>query len=745
VAKGLILNYRRSDTRVIGAKYEARHHKSGKHRVVALLLLCRVGRNEHCMKRVTVLVLPIMWVSAQSPTQDAVIRIDVNLVQLDAVVTDSKGKAIADLTKEDFEVLQDGKPQTITNFSFIRTRLSTDPTAPLHAMATEGGPKPAMALQTGDIRATGRILALVVDDLGLSFTSIAHVRSALKKFVDTAMQPGDLAVVIRTGAGMGSLQQFTSDKRLLYEAIDRVKYNALGRVGVGAFAPLGSENVGTGTMAGEQERQHVLSVGTMGAIHYIVEGLKELPGRKSVVLFSESMRIPFGNGSNPGIQESLKRITDAANRASVVIYSIDPRGLQYTGVTAADNTMFVSSEQIAGIARQRSQYLRDSRQGMRTLATETGGLFFQDTNDIDDILRKVLDDSNGYYLLAYHPDSATFDARKGQAQFHKVLVRMKRPGLTVRSRGGFIGVSDSEPRPVARTRQAEIAHALYSPFGAGALHARLTALFFNSPTAGSFISAMLYLDAKELKFEDDQDDWHKAVIDVVAMAFDGNGQTEERSDKTFTVRLKGDTYRQALKQGLIYSIHHAVKKPGAYHLRVAVRDAATHETGFASQFIEVPDVDKGMLALSGILMQADSQTSQASANTGLALNQLEGQMNDTDPRVGPAVRIFKSSTPIVYAYQILNAQSDSGKRPHVEAQVFLLKDGETVYEGQPTPLPSAKPQKDPRHLLGGGQLKLGVNTAPGDYVLQVIVTDKLASQKHRTATQSIDFEIEIFR
>jgi hypothetical protein len=226
------------------------------------------------------------------------------------------------------------------------------------------------------------------------------------------------------------------------------------------------------------------------------------------------------------------------------------------------------------------------------------------------------------------------------------------------------------------------------------------------------------------------------------MTFGESGQTEDRSDKTFTVRLKGDTYRHALKQGLIYTIHHKVKKPGAYQLRVALRDAATHETGFASQFIEVPDVNKGGLALSGIFMQAGPQTSDTPANTDLALNQPEGQMNGADPRVGPAVRIFKPTTPIVYAYQILNAQPDVGKIPHVEAQVSLFKDGERVYQGQPTPLPGTKPQKDPRHVLGGGQLQLGANTTPGDYILQVTVIDRLAPPKNRTATQSIDFEIQ---
>src|SRR5262249_41072027 len=160
-----------------------------------------------------------------------VLRVTVNLVQVDAVVTDSKGKPVTDLTADDFEILQDGKRQKITKFSYISTALPTPTTV---APKPPGPPPPPVRLRPSQVR---RTIALVVDDLGLSFESTAQIRSALKKFVDQQMQPGDLVAIIRTGAGMGALQQFTSDKRQLYAAIERVKHNMMGRGGVGAFAP----------------------------------------------------------------------------------------------------------------------------------------------------------------------------------------------------------------------------------------------------------------------------------------------------------------------------------------------------------------------------------------------------------------------------------------------------------------------------------------------------------------------------
>jgi VWFA-related protein len=178
---------------------------------------------------------------AESNTRENVIHVNVNLVQMDAVVADSKGNPVENLKADDFEILQDGKAQKITNFSFISTRPASSPANPSKTGPQAKGkpvPPPPFLPKPSDIH---RTIALVVDDLGLSFESIARIRGSLKKFVDTQVQQGDLVAIVRTGAGMGSLQQFSTDKRLLNAAIDRIKYNSLmSRVGVSTFEPLGS-------------------------------------------------------------------------------------------------------------------------------------------------------------------------------------------------------------------------------------------------------------------------------------------------------------------------------------------------------------------------------------------------------------------------------------------------------------------------------------------------------------------------
>jgi VWFA-related protein len=695
---------------------------------------------------------------AQESADQPLLRVTVNLVQVDAVVTDSKGNQITDLTANDFLLLQDGKPQKITHFSYISTAAATPaPIAPPRVTPVKGAPAPPpVKLRPDQIR---RTVAMVVDDLGLSFESMAQIRSALKKFVDQQMQPGDLVAIIRTGAGMGALQQFTSDKNQLYAAIERVKYNPLGRGGVGAFAPVGGEaGGGDGT---NSFRDEYFTRGTIGALNFVIAGLKEMPGRKAVVLLSDSIRLFNEQGLNDIILESMRQLTDAANRASVVIYGIDARGLPTLSLTAEDNPkgrMALTGPGLARIQQQRREEYFRSQDGLNYLAQETGGLFLHDTNDIAGGMRKVLDDQKGYYLIGYTPDDATFQQLKDKKrQYHKLSVKLKEPGLSIRSRTGFFGIPDRNAKPVYKTREEQLFAALGSPFGGGAVHLRLTALFANNPKEGSFVQSLLHIEGRDLTFIDEPDDWHKAVIDILLVTFGDNGVEMDQSSKTYTVRLHGAMYRNALEHGFVYSVNHPVKKPGAYQLRTAVRDAATEKIGSASQFIEVPDLSKGHLTLSGLVVRASrpatpavppsqqatpEQSKPEQAKPAPALSeQAQKEETEIESLGNPAVRIFRPGRRLDYALQILNSQEDSAtKRPQLETQLLLFHDGKQIYAGKPKPL---DPQQSPdiKSVVTAGQLQLGSKMEPGEYAMQIVVTDKLAKDKYRTVAQSIDFEV----
>jgi hypothetical protein len=168
-------------------------------------------------------------------------------------------------------------------------------------------------------------------------------------------------------------------------------------------------------------------------------------------------------------------------------------------------------------------------------------------------------------------------------------------------------------------------------------------------------------------------------------------------------------------------------------MRVVLRDSGSQQLGSATQFVEIPDVKNGRLTISGIALAAEQPQARSAAN-------LEGgPLPDVDPNGTPAVRIFKQGTSIDYVYEIFNAHLDRNNKPQLEVQTRLFRDGEEVHTGNLMPI-NSDGQQDPHHMVGAGQLQL-TQVAPGDYALQVVVTDSLANEKYRVAAQSMDFEV----
>ena len=689
---------------------------------------------------------------ASQKEKEDVVKISVTLVQIDAVVTDGKGHYVTDLRPDEFELLVDGRPQHISNFSFVETQPAGAAEAS-GARADKGvPPMPTPRLRPEQVR---RTIALVVDDLGLSFESTAFLRDSLKKFIEQQMQPGDLVAIIRTTAGMGALQQFTSDKRQLYAAIERVRWYPNGRGGISAFGPIEQNPFANDRMSSDaikqanesisEYREDVFAVGTLGALNFVVRGLRDLPGRKSVILFSDGLQLFRREQTNYRVLEALRRLTDLANRASVIFYTVDVRGVQPLGLMAADNTSGLSTEDIREKLEDRRDQYFNSQEGLYYLAQQTGGFFVHNSNDINRGIRRVLDDQRGYYLLGYVPDDATFRAERGLRKFHKVAVRVKRPGLKVRSRTGFYGIADEEARPANRTPAQQMIAALSSPFTSGDVHLKLTTLFDHDAKVGSFMRSMLHIDPRDLTFSDEVGGWHKSVVDIIAVTFGDNGQVVDQESRTYSLRLDDDDYNKLMQAGAICIMNVRVKKAGAYQLRVAVRDSASERIGSANQFISVPDIGKNRLTLSGIVVAGKDP---AKANKPVASDPArppadgnDSASDGTDPQASPAVRRLRNSMSLEYAFLIYNAQLDRAtNRPQLESQVMLYRDGKPVFTGKVNPIEPGQ-QVDWKHIPVRGQLQLGTGAEPGEYILQVIITDKLAKEKYRTASQWMDFEI----
>ena len=650
----------------------------------------------------------------QSDDQDDVVKINTNLVQVDAVVT-KDGKVVPNLTADDFEIYEDGHKQTITSFAYISNLAKSTP--PTTAKTTDA--VPFTPLKRDEPR---RIMAMVVDDLGLSAESIARVRQQLRKFVAEELQPSDLVAIVRTSGELGALQQFTNDRRVLNRAVDQLRWNMCSRVGINVFPTL--RNPAFNRDEAGFQCGGISYYQTVKALRFILDALGQLPGRKSMVLMSDSLPMESQEAnldddaltslstSNVGFSRLLQRLAEKAIRSSVVIYAIDTQGLQYTGLTAADHIAASGRNITTAVNREmefRSNLLWNRRQGGDLLARQTGGFQIRNSNSFQ--LDRVMEDQSGYYLLGYRPTEETFNKR-----FHHIKAKVKRSGMTLRTRFGFYGISEeeaSETRPQFRNATNL---ALISPFGAQDIEVGLTAFFANDQRTGSVIRSFVYFSGKNVKFVP-VDGRQQASIEFHGVIFGDNGSVIEQYKHGATISLSEEDYKQALQNGMSLSFDMPVKRPGSYQLRVAIKDRISSELGTAGQFIAVPDLNNKRLAVSGIVLG----TAPLTGGQGIAM---------------PGAKRFDANSDLYFAYVIYNASQSTG----LVMEAKLFRDGKNVYASPEVPIQTAN-QPDPNRVVVNGGVKLTPNLEPGSYYLQVVITDKNAKNKIEPVVQWIDFEI----
>ena len=681
------------------------------------------------------------------PPEDDVVRITTSLVQLDVTVTDKKGNPIRDLRPEEVEIFENGKKQAISNFSFVAGVPADKRTAP--AKKPEPGRPAVQMLPTSPIDPSKvrRTIAIVVDDLTLSFSSTFWVKKALKKYIEENVQEGDLVAIIRTAGGIGALQQFTSDRRQLMAAVEKLRFDMRGVAKVTAFAPISptlkeelndpkdpEKNYGD-QIAREREaereteefRSEAFAAGTLGALGYVVRGMGQLPGRKSVVVLSDGFKMvtrdSAGRPRASVVLDALRRLTDMANRSAVVIYAIDARGLEYTGPTAADDFSGISPGMIAQRMRERDEEFTDSQQGLQYLAQQTGGFAIINSNDINWGMDKVLNDQS-YYLIGYEPDDETFDPKT--RRYNKIEVRVSREGAHVRYRSGFFGITDEQAVGSARSASEGIVNALLSPFVINDIPVRLHAVFSSENAKTSFVKSFLHIPADQLKFTKQPDGQFKASFDIAAMSFGENGIPVDKFSRTFNLTLPEETYKKSLDKGIIYQFVFPVKRSGGYQYRVALRDPATNKIGSASQYIEVPNLGKKRPALSGIVLESMPRDLWQKVSSGAVTPQDAAKL--TDPERDTALRQFRMGTVLRYGAAVYNANPAAS----VSARMRIFRDGQLHFEGKPFPVENGE-------FLGG--LTLGKDMTPGEYVMQLVVERSVGSKKPQTATQFVQFEV----
>ena len=434
-----------------------------------------------------------------------------------------------------------------------------------------------------------------------------------------------------------------------------------------------------------RSRQDITTAGSLSTARFIAQGLTELPGRKSIIYFSESLQLYDQDiGPRERTATALQDLADLANRAAVVFYTIDPRGLVSFGFTAADSP---SSNPVRAIeqSQERQANFNLSKDGLSLLAEETGGIFYQNRNDIGAALKEAVLDQDGYYLLAFTPDDDTFQKSKAGPRYHQLKVKVNRPGAQVRYRHGFVGTSDAERLPVQTN---PVLAALLSPFRAVDVPVKLTPMFLHVKGTGSFLRNFAHVDVRPFTYRDvpaapadpDQTPWKEASLVIAAFLFDSNGVIVERASQGQTLRARG------IEQQIIL----LAKKPGPYQVRVAV--------------------------LSDLTLNGEDHNKDHTAFSSPALRQMR-----------PGERFFIGA--FVY---------NGG--PDLLMQISLYREGKLVYRSKKEPiLVKADRASGARPI--DYSLPLSAKAAPGEYAVELAVQDPAAPKQKQFAVRAIDFTV----
>jgi VWFA-related protein len=687
---------------------------------------------------------------AQKPDAEQPIRISAELVQLDVVVSDKNGHVVKGLSKDDFELYETGKKQFISFFESVDALESrhNGPSAGIHERLPEQRPS-AQGPGAQDIR---RIFAFVIDDLEIRYSDLVYVRQMLTNFANTKMQPGDLVAIVRTLGGKGLLQQFTTDKELLRRAIASLTpvthaLNAFDLKDRGALTdipnPTGQPSTGIGGSAGgidisraESDTNKILrAYMSLGAASFLIDGMRELPGRKSMILISGGLPILSSNRGNSSatVSDFLNSLLDKATRAGVAINTIDIRGLSaHMGVSSFEDTPASSStggggNRGAGRMPDERQFgyknpfdVMEAHQGLRLLASETGGIAVLDTNNLNEGLDQIIGKTDAYYLLAYTPADSNF-----KGEFRKVEIRVKNKDLRVYSRSGYFA-REEQPAAAPVTKQEQVLAAIKSPYARRDVDLEAMILYKAVQPDKGTIDISILVDPMKLQFEE-IDGKQQASYDVVGFVFDELGKLRGGFSETVNASLTPDELRRAAKDGGLPYTTSTILPAGVYQVRLAIRDSKSGAVGTLSRYLEVPDLSKGRLAASSLLLGATGPEMKADNPTPLSASRRISRKQD-----------------LRYAVVVYNPKLKGGK-PQVQTQLVISQNGQVIYKEAEETITiagnsSQASKVDVPQAIRIGQLGLA-RVKPGRYTATLVITDTLADKKAQTITRSMDFEV----
>ncbi len=610
------------------------------------------------------LVLHAPGLLGQEPPQTpgVTFQVDVNYVDVDVVVTDEQGGFVTGLTRDDFTVLEDGKPQKIDTFALVDV-----PVDKPQETVVAGRTVPPDT-RTNRKPFDGRVYVIVLDDLDVSAMRSTPVRDAARQFVRQHMAANDLGAVVYTSGRSDAAQEFTTDRELLIKAIDKFQgrrmrslslerldeyyqriaynYNLRNDADPNTGSINSQDQAGHGRTSDPTELERgTRALTVLDTLKNTAEFLGSVRGRrKAVLFFSEGLDYPvrdvFGAHDATIVIRATQDAISMAARANVNYYTIDPRGLagmttdfmESAGIgngvgtsgpvlmvpgTNAPSSGITGVSGVFNVQDELMQEFRTSQDTLRELAEQTGGFAAVNTNDVGPAFKRIAEANSRYYLLGYYPPNHARDGR-----FHKIEVRVTRPGLRVEARRGYAAprgrtseerkrdeaarLARDARRPDGRRTSTPLLGALTSPIPQSGLTFAVHAAPFKNTADQASIALAIEIDGGRLRYG--APDAKGMVANKIELSFFGlndRGKALSAGWLELDLTLRPETRERVAAHGVRANPRISLP-PGRYQIRIGAREAVGGDTGSVFYDLEVPDFRKEKLMLGGLLMTTPS-------------------------------------------------------------------------------------------------------------------------------------------
>lgn len=633
-------------------------------------------------------------------------RGSVDVVRVDVVVRDRQGNVVRGLTEADFQIIEDGKPQSVTTFDFEEIL-----TAP-QAAAGAGDPAPAVLgrpAAAAGASAAGtkkdivdlpgrRLIVLFFDLSSMQPEDLDRAAASARKYIDDEMSAADLIAIASLSQALEVDQDFTADKPALHKVLDRF-------TGVEGTAETSAEEVDAtedpaDLPLDESELSLFNNDRRLRALQVLAEAVAPVQQKKSIIYFSSGMS---RSGSDNQIE--LRATVNAAVRANAAIYAIDTRGLQAVvpgGDASRASGRGMSAFSGQGASRQFDRMFA-SQETLTTLAKDTGGDAFFDTNEFGEAFREVQEDTSAYYVLGYSSTNAMQDGR-----FRKITVRVKTPGLRIEHRAGYYASKDFT-HLTRDDRERQLQEQLFSEVSSTDLPVVASAAWFRVEKDRFYVPVSIAIPGSALP----ADRPARSTLDVLGSVRDEQGRYVGRIRDTIQLPPAAALTQKQMQYQTGFML-----PPGRFWVKVVARENAKGTLGTFESAVVVPDLSKTGLKVSSVVL-------------GTQLRQQQGrpQPRSQNPLVRDGVELIPSLTHVVsrdqrlyFYYEVYDPAVDAQGAPRLKTSLAFYRGRVKVFE---TPVV----ERSVREAISVFQFEVdAASFKPGLYTCQVNIIDEHAGR-----------------